>query len=50
MTVTKAGGAPNFDKVDAQLKKLEQHFDIGNATGSRMNAILLGQEHRNDRQ
>src|SRR4051812_44930767 len=40
MDVKKSG----FEKVDAQLHKLEQHFDIGNATGSRPNAIKLGEE------
>lgn len=35
---------PAFAAVDTQLKKLGDHFDIGNATGSRPNAIALGQE------
>lgn len=35
---------PDFKKVDQKLLHLEQHFDIGNATGSRPNAIALGHE------
>jgi hypothetical protein len=36
--------APDFAAVDRQLRKLGDHFDLGNATGSRPNAIALGQE------